>query len=865
MRPILLLLPLLGCPTLDLDPVTAAPFVVYDPSGGAIPLPNDAARDDDAGTLALPVDDDLAPAERDLRTWLNTLDGWPTAYPVVFETSAPIDPASVAGNVEVWEWGAEPALAEVLGIAVDDDGLGLVVDPPREGWVHGGTYYVVVRGGPDGLRTTDGASFGPDAAFYYLRLDQPLSPGHGRAFPGATRDERAEAAAKLEGIRGELQPLFEHFGDALPRDEVAAAFKFTVTTRVEVAMDKASQRMPLPFDLLVDPETGLLNLEPAPWDDALEADAKLVANTLDGFAVSADPMFEFSGPVDPATLVGNVTLYDLAQTPVVVPATPVLYAESGTAPCETSPPADDCRYVLLELDDDHRPLKPGSVYAVAVGDGLTDLSGRPVVPMPIGALVRGDQPVLVDGKSQIGSLDAETAGRLETVRADADLLLDAIGRDDLVTAWPFTTMDRVQALRDTVAASETGAVAIEPVILDRMPPTDPFTEQDAISELFPGVLNPAPVAYLGRLDGVAEVVSGTLSMPSHLDPVTRRWVAEPTMRDVHFWATIPEGAGPGPLPVVIFGHAIVTDRRFLLLVAGELAKQGFAAVSIDFPYHGERIACVEASLVAVPNFLTSDLQNLTGLTDDLLWFPPCQSGAAASCAPTGECLDADGAIEPFSSFPIIDIQPACGAAFLDVQDLPHIPDHFNQALMDLGSLRWSLQSQDWTPVFGGPIVTDRFRYAGMSLGSIIGADYVLADPNIDRAVLNVPGANMVELFQDSQFFGPQMDAYLADLGVAEGSWEHRRLLNVARLLIDAVDPHTVAHAYRDDGRPVLIQYDKVNDTLGDIVIPNHTTETLIRVSGLEAVTYPSVIHGDLVVPLVGDPMLRDLADYLGQP
>ena len=37
-----------------------------------------------------------------------------------------------------------------------------------------------------------------------------------------------------------------------------------------------------------------------------------------------------------------------------------------------------------------------------------------------------------------------------------------------------------------------------------------------------------------------------------------------------------------------------------------------------------------------------------------------------------------------------------------------------------------------------------------------------------------------------------------------------------------------------------------------------------RVSGLPVVEYPSALHGDLVIPLVGDAMLDDLADFLAE-
>ena len=433
----------------------------------------------------------------------------------------------------------------------------------------------------------------------------------------------------------------------------------------------------------------------------------------------------------------------------------------------------------------------------------------------------------------------------------------------MVAAWPFTTLDPEPLLALTIDLAATSGVQGVPTVSSRKPIWT-LIGDNALRDLFPGVLNPGPDVYAARTVGVGEVIQGTLPLPYFLDQETRRWREGDAfdVEDVHFLATVPDDVGAAPLKVVIFGHAVVTDRRFLMTIAGRLAQHGYAAVSIDFPFHGERTACVDASLVSVPNFLPEELQDATGLTDSLLYFPPCASGADATCSPTGECLDGFGQPEDFASFPIMDMYPVAGAAFLDVHDIPHIPDHFRQAVSDLGGLRRSLQTQDWESVFGRPIDTTSFHYAGQSLGAIIGSVYVAMDPSIDRAVLNVPGSNMVDLFRESTFFGPQINALLGDLDVEVGAFEETRLMAIASWLVDAVDPHSFAHRYRDDDRKALIQMDKVNDEIGDMVIPNFTTESLQRASGLPMAEYPSFLHGDLVIPVVGNPMLFDLVDFL---
>jgi len=851
---------LVGCPALPLEPTGPYAHVVYDPGSGAIPLPNDALRDDEAGHLDLSTDSEgLTPTEIDAREFLNTLDGWSSVSTVSAALSEPVDPTSLPGNVQVWEWGADPRPVADSVVALDEDGLGLTAAPPKSGWVRGGTYTVVVRGGEDGLRTPDGRPFGPDAAFTYLRLDQRLDvPEHQRAFSGKTRAERRSKAAGMEALRVAIAPYVQFFeseaeaADRIPREDLAALWTFTVTRRVELAMDPDSQRVPLPFDLLIDPDTGLVDMPASEDDEGLVIDAKIQASKLDGFGVSADLLFELTGPVDESTITTEtIRLFDVAQTATELPIRVRTMTE------------DEIPHIIVELEAEILPLKTDHTYALVVSDGLLDEAGEPVIPMLIGHLLRSAQPVAVDGESRVGSLETDEALRLESVRAEIAPLLDSRGRDGLVAAWPFTTLDPEPLLSATVNLAAASGVAGTPTITSRQPIWT-LIGDNALRDLFPGALNPGPDVYSVRTIGVEEVVQGTIPLPYFLHPETRRWREDGAfdVEDVHFLATVPEDVGEGPLKVVIFGHAVVTDRRFLMTIGGRLAQHGYAAVAIDFPFHGERTACVDASLVAVPNFFPEELQDITGLTDSLLYFPPCESGADATCSPTGECLDGFGQPEPFASFPIMDMYPVAGAAFLDVHDIPHIPDHFRQAVSDLGGLRNSLQTADWASVFGHPIDTTSFHYAGQSLGAIIGSVYVAMDPAIDRAVLNVPGSNMVDLFRESTFFGPQINALLGDLDVEPGTFEETRLMAIASWLVDAVDPHSVAHRYRDDDRQALIQMDKVAEGIGDLVIPNFTTESLQRASGLPMAEYPSVLHGDLVIPAIGNPMLFDLVDFL---
>jgi hypothetical protein len=857
-----------GCGlALDRDQVIPT-FAIFDPSGGEIPMPNDVLRDEARGVLALDADDPtLTPADRELREWLGTRDGWSTVMPATVRFSGAIDDASLDDDtIQVWDWGSEPSRVIAPTLALDEGDRRLSILPPRTGWERGHTYLVVVRGGERGVRDVRGAGIGPDAIFYFLRATERLDTElHHRAFPGATRRERLANGARLEAIRGELAPFFRFFEDParpaeseIPRQEIAALWSFTVTADPELAMDRGSQRVPLPFDLLIDPETGRVALEPAPWDSELELDAKAQLGELDGFALSANLFFETTAPIDPRSAPGRVHVFELGErTTRELPITTRVMGDDGESACASSPTPADCVHLVIEIDDANLPLRAATTYAVVVDRALRAAGGEEFRPMPIGHFVRAEHPLAIDGRSEVASLSDALASRLEGVRAELEGFLDGYGREHVVTAWPFTTMDPVPALRETARMPIDAGIDHAPAVRERSAPSR------ALEALFPGIEAAGIRAlYLPRTVGVSEIVVGSLVSPSFLDPVTRRWTRHESgdipLAPVRFYAAIPEGLDPSrPSPVVIFGHAVVTDARFLMTIAGELARRGFVAIAIDLPFHGERISCVEHGLVALPNFLPPAARALTGLEDDILRLPPCASGQSARCTADGRCLTASGAPDELAALPLVSIEVASGAAFLDVHDLPHIPDHFRQALVDLSSLLHAVRTGELGAALGIALDPETIHYVGQSLGAIVGAVWVAVTPEIDRTVLNVVGADMVDLFAESTYFQPQIEEYFASIPVRSPSFERERLLDVARWLVDAVDPHSVGHLYALDERPALIQMGR-----GDIVIPNRTTEVLERVSGLPVRSYPSPLHADLVVPGIGDAMLRDAAAFL---
>jgi pimeloyl-ACP methyl ester carboxylesterase len=177
---------------------------------------------------------------------------------------------------------------------------------------------------------------------------------------------------------------------------------------------------------------------------------------------------------------------------------------------------------------------------------------------------------------------------------------------------------------------------------------------------------------------------------------------------------------------------------------------------------------------------------------------------------------------------------------LAVNDLnrgPQITDKLTQSIIDFIALesvaRGPMRTAPEFAFNGAPVIdAANTHYVGGSLGGTMGNTLLAYDPNFERGVLAVPGANWSMLIERSA-------AWALLLGAAQGAYEDPEVyqFNVAAMLgmaFEPIDPMTTAaHVIKDPlfggaAKKVLMWY-----AVGDSLVTNITTELVAREMGIQ--------------------------------
>jgi len=782
--------------TAEFDP-TATPPVV--------PTPTDLALRGGNGTLNVPDLPTDTPAQRSLNAYLRTLNGFPTSSTASARFSAPLDPATVVAgqSVLVIDLTTETPLdsSAVTATSVDSQ----IVITPTQRWTPGHQFAVLVFGGtdPNGVRGAAGEQAIASPSFFFLRsarplvdvCEDPLNPACACTDPtlqschsvtAALSDEQARAA---ETERRMLDPALSAILPATGRNrnDLVLFWTFTTTTAPTAVLDPQRQQIPFPNDLLIDQNTGLVNLPIAPGDP--QAAQKMALNTLDGFSTTAPitvPVDLAAGAtIDPTTLVAGKTvlLVNLDPRPgAVQPAFRVSAAADA---------------IVIEPID---ALIPDQMkYAVIVTAAVKDSTGQPLRPPPTLVLLAGQAPLVADGRSTVSVLTDAQAAQLEQLRLAYAPLFARLGAagvppQALAMVATFTTQSIARPLAALAAfPSSAHGTGIPTTVRITTVATEEALAARAAQLPFPTANLRAIV--LGTFitenvtNGAERRISftRTVTMPG-TPQVDRFAVAAPTPpvnEPVRFWMSLPRtpaaGAG-GTIPVVILQHGLGSWRGAMIGLADAFAAAGWAAVAFDIPLHGARSAC------------TADTQ-CTGGCDvatgtcrgEMVPMPTAQDPLACSLQPLSN--DA-GDCRPMAS----------GAAFIDPRNLFGVRATLQQYVVDgvqllrvLGDannptgLTATVVSRGGQPVRFDPARVD---FLGFSLGAIAGTNLLAAAPEPRLGVLNAGGGKLFDILTTGDL-RTLIDPYLMSIGIMRDTPEFFQLRSQATWILDAVDPFAV--------------------------------------------------------------------------
>jgi hypothetical protein len=315
-------------------------------------------------------------------------------------------------------------------------------------------------------------------------------------------------------------------------------------------------------------------------------------------------------------------------------------------------------------------------------------------------------------------------------------------------------------------------------------------------------------------------------------------------RPVPFVVVTPPGRPPsGGWPLAVFGHGYGGEMfSSTFLLAGGLARQGIATVAISVVGHG---GGPEGRLLVTPH----DGRTLT-----------------VRVPGRGVDLDADGRIEPTEG-----LTPLPGSPFASLG----LRDGLRQHVVDLMALVRAVKSGLDVDGDGAPDTGQGFiGYAGHSLGGIYGTLFLAVESQVRVGALVVPGGPLSDIARLSPVFRPRVKEALGrripsllnlsgdfreDLPLrgdgpmtapAPGALAIQEYLARVEWLGRRADPVAYARHLRRAPLPgldparVLVQF-----AVGDQVVPNPTTATLVRAGQLSDRTV--VVRTDRVARAAG--------------
>ncbi len=551
------------------------------------------------------------------------------------------------------------------------------------------------------------------------------------------------------------------------------------------------------------------------------------------------------------------------------------------------------------------PLKEATEYAVLITDGVKDLTGAGLVRSTLAKLLFFTNPLVANGHSAVAGVSDAQAPTLEQFRQLLQLPVGTlaaekgISKEHVAMAYTF----RTQSI--TATAVQLGALPYNPAFPPALTaalagPVPGHTASFCTNTVSGGTcagfgpntggtdvnavwgrygLDPAVIPN----DKIGGIIESVIVTPELLDLKTGAFTNPPVPNPVPIRVLIsmPQvpvpvpGGGPGcipaagapcAVPLVIFRHGIGSSRAAMLTVANEMARNGIAVAAIDAAKQGDRSLCSNsnqcvtgASCVQDP--VAAGQGDAAGATPGTCTGPAALLAVPANggsfylnkpyCDPTTTRCSGANYLPNAGT-------PAVSSNFLISGNLFRTRDTFRQDIIDQSQLVHVLgldpthppataQPQDsifysLAGNFGVVIDPTRIYFLGQSLGSIQGVLDVAANPRIGKAVLNVGGGTIVDVFSNSPSLTPDLNKLLLGLGIAPGTAAYLQFINVAKWILDPADPinfasHMIADPLPNPLSPVAGTKQAPKKVLGqlancDATVPNAFNLLLYGLTGL---------------------------------
>ncbi len=663
-----------------------------------------------------------------------------------------------------------------------------------------------------------------------------------------------------------------------------------IVERPVVEFDPAHRIIPFPNNLLIDPDTGRVDLPEGCNESAAQKATRAQLNQLDGFGTFETAIsVTFSEPVDPSSLPGNVYLYQRTSDGVALDPSQAARIAVTTIPgttirsnalCTAESSVDSVTIVPRV------PLEQRSTYVVALTRGVLTPSGEPFIPSSTWALVREAQdPVTVDASGNIVSDLTPLDPRVPEQRVqllDLDRLWKALApavaflvgtgldRSDLLLAWEFTTQTVIDPLDPAVEGSPAAAVATGPLVGPTGSGTPiSVTALAANRASFPflvcdtgvaGGPNPVPPEPDNTQCFLKLQLGGGGSCASEAACGAAFAVGTATCAAVGCAAVGDVLAGgllskqyqvraPNPLAEPVCGatgdqvcpsipgawddplEPDVVDTEliqvFITVPAAPCGVRGCPAVMFGHDLSSSRTAALGiAPQLAAAGFATVAID-----------FVGHGSRAVRISSDAGQ-----GCAAPTPAD-----QPQCFAPFLS-PNLAATRDTIRQSALDLQGLAVALAACDASACGELLVDPEQFAYLGMGLGGMIGSLAAATSPLFRDSVLYATGAGWVDLLENTQTLAIRcglVDA-LIDAGILVGDKLDPAAVPPTGLCLG--DEWKAQPGYRqfsaiarwmlDPAEPanfarrLAIRRVVLQEVTGDTVIPNTTTATLGALLGL---------------------------------